>query len=187
MRSMTLIFALVSLGAPSLAAGQTTAPAGESASHRPLTVEAAAGLTTQFDPVVSGAIGYSPFRVLTLVFEAERLHVPSETTFFPNGRSERRGFTSYMFNGQARLTAPINRRLSAYGMVGFGAGTWGRDTGSRHDGGGLVGPFVGGGVRVAVRPGFSVFGSAKVGLLVGTDSDSLWGYIPIQGGVAWTF
>jgi hypothetical protein len=190
MRSVPFILAAMLALAPGLAGAQTSGTSQswrEAGAHRPLTVEAAAGLTTQADPVVSAAVGYSPFRLLTFVFEAERLHVPREITFFPNGSSERPGFTAYMFNGQARLTAPINRRVSVYGMVGLGRGVWGRDEGSRHDGGGLVGPFLGGGVRASVRPGLSVFASAKAGLLVGTDTDSLWGYLPIQGGVAWDF
>ena len=189
MRSVPFILALALALTPGLAGAQTAGSSlsQESSRHRPLTVEASAGVTTQLDPVVSAAVGYSPFRALTFVFEAERLHVPREVTFFPNGRSERSGFTSYMFNGQARVTVPINRRVAVYGMAGLGRGVWGRDEGSRHDGGGLVGPFLGGGVRASVRPGFSVFASAKMGILVGTDSDSLWGYFPIQGGVAWEF
>ena len=182
MRSVPFILVLMLALAPGLVGAQTSDQ--ESHAHRPWTVEAAAGLTTQFDPVMSAAAGFSPFRALTFAVEAERLHVPREVNVYENGFSERPGFTAYMVNGQARVTLPINRRLSAFGMVGLGAGTWDR---RGPDGGGLIQPFLGGGVRAFVRPGFSVFASAKMGLLVGTDTDSVWGYFPIQGGVGWQF
>lgn len=192
MRVVPFVLVSMLVLAPGLARAQssvTSTSLREAAEHRPWTVEAAAGLTTQADAIVSAAVGYSPIRALTFVFEVERLHVPKETTFFDNGRgvSVQSGFTSNMFNGQLRATLPVNRRLSVYGMVGMGAGTWGRDEGTRHDGGGFVGPLLGGGVRAAVRPGLSLFASMKAGLLIGTDDDSLWGYFPVQGGVAWSF
>ena len=189
MRSMALILVMLAV-APAAAGAQTRGTSlHESDRHRPWTVEGAAGLTTQADAIVSAAVGYSPLRALTFVFEAERLDVPTETTYFDNGRgiSVQSGFTSNMFNGQARVTLPISRRLSVFGMLGLGAGTWRREEGQRRDGGGFVGPLLGGGVRASVRPGLSVFASMKAGLLIGTDDDSLWGYFPIQGGLAWSF
>jgi hypothetical protein len=187
MRPVILVFALFLAVIPRSAAAQPASASAESRDHRPFIVEAGGGFTTQFDPVISAAIGYSPVRAVTFLFEAERLHVPREVNFFENGMSVRPGFTSYMFYGQVRATVPINRRVSLFGLAGFGRGVWDRNEGTGHEGGGLVGPVLGGGVRASLAPGFSMFASMKAGILVGTDTDSVWGNFPIQGGVAWQF
>ena len=78
--------------------------------------------------------------------------------------------------------------MSGYAAFGIGAGAWrsnvDRDF-DRRDSGPLYAANVGGGVRVRMRRNLSVVADARLALSV--DVESVIGYVPIRGGLAWDF
>src|SRR5687767_10664918 len=123
--ALSLIFALSPglLAAQTLGGGQA-APARNSGPAR-LTLEGAAGLTLQRGYVQSAAAGFSPVPWLTLLVQGERFHVPTRVSYFQNGSSVSRGFTTLVLGGEVRVTAPMSPRVSVYTGLGMGAGRWG--------------------------------------------------------------
>jgi hypothetical protein len=157
------------------------------------TLEGAAGSTLGDGPVVSISGGVSPSPWVMLLAEGEVFHVPSQHRTFVtsdgyHGASVRRGFTTYVFGGEMRIGAPVGRRVTPYGAVGMGIGTWRSNVDQyspRRDGGRIVTVHAGGGVRVALRRHLSLIADARWTL--GVSYDSVIGYVPIKGGLAWDF
>ena len=192
MLAKTLAFSLIFALTPALLAAQTLgggqpAPARNSGPAR-LTLEGAAGLTLQRGDVQSASAGFSPVPWLTLLVQGERFHVPTRVSYFQNGSSISRGFTTLVLGGEVRVTAPMSARVSVYTGLGMGAGRWGSNVNEhfqRRDRGPVRAVYLGGGVRVRMRGNLSAVVDARLAIAGG--GESVIGYVPIRGGLAWDF
>ena len=189
----TVVFSLVLALMPGLLAAQTLPGGYPAASARDTrtakgTLEGTAGLTSRGDYVQSASVGFSPAPRVTLLVQGERFHVPTRYRTFANGSSISRGFTTFVLGGEVRVGVPTSGRVSGYVALGMGAGAWGSnvDQYSRErDSGPVVAANAGGGVRIRVRRNLSVVADARLALSVA--GESVFGYVPIRGGLAWDF
>ena len=200
MRGTAVAVSLLFLLAPNVVTGQTSiaapAPSGAGGAgnegRERLSLQVAAGplLTLSGGAnVLSAAFGYSPASRLELLLNMERSHVPFQLTRFPDGYSVSRGGTLMFVSGELRFAFLPASRVSPFALVGAGGGV-SRPTVNeyfpdrvRND---LRVLYVGGGVRVPLRRGFSLLGDARCILgLEGYDGVlALW---PIRVGLAWRF
>ena len=152
------------------------------------TLEGTAGLTPWGGYVQSASVGFYVAPWVTLLVQGERFHVPTRHRTFVNGSSISRGFTTLVLGGEARVGVPLSGRVSGYVALGIGAGAWGShvDQYSRErDSGPVVAANAGGGVRIRMRRKLSVVADARFALAVA--GESVLGYVPIRGGLAWDF
>jgi hypothetical protein len=187
----TVVFSLVLALMPGLLAAQTL-PGGYPARGTRTakgTLEGTAGSTFQGGYVQSASVGFSPAKWVTLLVQGERFHVPTRYRTFVNGGSSiTRGFTTLVLGGEVRVGIPTSRRVSGYVALGMGRGAWGSnvDQYSRErDSGPVVAANAGGGVRIRMRRNLSVVADARLALAV--VGESVLGYVPIRGGLAWDF
>ena len=139
---------------------------------------------------VAAAFGFSPLPGLDLVVNVERDQLPSRReTFSSGGFSVSRGGTLTLVSGEVRASLFPPNRVSPYVLAGIGAGV-SRPTVNdlfpdpvEND---LRAAYVGGGVRVPIRSGFSVFGEARAMLAV-EGGDGIMGVLPLRAGVWWRF
>ena len=167
------------------------APSERGGGLRP-TLEATAGATTGGGFVASVSAGVAPASWLMLLVQGESFHEPTRhSTWIADqgyGTSATRGFTTFVLGGEVRVIAPGARRVVPYVALGIGAGTWQSNVDeyfSRRDRGPIVTGQAGGGVRIPLRRHLSLVADARFAL--GVSSDSVIGYVPIRGGVAWDF
>src|SRR5690606_1176097 len=86
-------------------------------------VQAAAGPTLiDSGHTLSAAVGYSPTSWLELLLNAERAHVPLETTQHSGGYSITRGGTRSYISVEARFSPLPEARVSPFAMTGVGGG-----------------------------------------------------------------
>lgn len=193
MNPKAVVFSLVLALMPGRLAAQTLPGAYPAASARDTrtakgTLEGTAGLTSRGDYVQSASVGFSPAPWVTLLVQGERFHVPTRYQTFVNGSSISRGFTTLVLGGEVRVGVPTSGRVSGYVALGIGAGAWGSNVDrhfSRRDSGPVCSANVGGGVRVRMRRNLSVVADARLALTVA--GESVIGYMPIRGGLAWDF
>jgi hypothetical protein len=136
------------------------------------------------------SFGYTPWRALTLLVNVERDHVPTRRRSYPDGYSVTRGGTLTTVSGELRYTVPVGERVLSYGLVGRGAGR-------SHPNVSDIFPnrvtrtadvlYVGGGVRVPLRPPLAVFVDAKFLIHVDREGEGLGAMLPIRAGVTWRF
>ena len=138
---------------------------------------------------VAAGAGFSPHRLLTLVFTVDRTHVESRTTRYPDGFSSFRGGTLYLGAAELRV-APFGRdRIRPYGLAGLAAGisrpnvnaTF-RDRVTNH----VAGIFFGGGIHIPVTAQFSLFADGRL-LVGGEGRDGMVAVLPIRAGASWRF
>ena len=173
-------------GQPSITAG---APSdGESDERARLSLQVAAGPMLTLvggGNVLSAAFGYSPASRLELLVNVERNQVP----FQLYGSSATRGGTLTFASGELRLALLPKDRVSPFVIAGAGRGVSRPNVNAtfpdpvRND---LRVLYVGGGVRVPLRRGFSLMGDARC--LLGLEGyDGVLGIWPVRAGVAWRF
>jgi hypothetical protein len=138
---------------------------------------------------VSAAFGFSPLANLDLVVNIERDQLPFRRDSFSDGFSVTRGGTLTLVSGEVRASLFPPDRVSPYVLAGIGAGV-SRPTVNdvfpdpvEND---LRAGYVGGGVRVPLRNGLSVFGDARAMLAV-EGGDGIMGVLPVRAGVTWRF
>lgn len=114
---------------------------------------------------LSAAFGFSPISHLDLVVNVERDHLPFQRETFTGGYSITRGGTLTTVSGEVRASLFPPHRVSPYGFAGMGGGV-SRPTVNEafptpleND---LRAVYFGGGVRVPVRGGLTIFGDARV-------------------------
>lgn len=137
---------------------------------------------------LSGSFAYSLTPRLSVLAEAERLHIPTDVTLHESEYGATRGGTQRFVSGQVRLTLLPDRGVSPYVFGGMGFGTSRPNVNElfpdpvTND---LRVVFAGGGIRVRVGARFTVLGDARFTLAAENDDVSLW--VPVRVGLAWLF
>jgi hypothetical protein len=138
---------------------------------------------------LSAAFGFSPVSRVDLMVNVERDHLPFQRETFSDGLSITRGGTLTSVSGEVRASVFPPHRVSPYGLAGIGGGV-SRPTVNdafpdpvKND---LRVVYFGGGLRVPIRSGLSVFGDARA-MLTLEGGDGILGVWPVRAGVAWRF
>ena len=170
------------------AAGQTPDSAGRGPDR--FIVQLGAGPLLQSGGYnLSAAFGVSPASRLDLLLNVERNYLPFKRQTFGDGYGLTRGGTLMAVSGEVRVSFLPPHRVSPYGFAGLGGGV-ARPTVNdvfpaevKND---LRIVYFGGGVRVPLRGGFSVFGDARAMMALEGD-DGIMGIWPVRAGGAWRF
>jgi hypothetical protein len=175
-----VVVAVLSFLAPAIAAGQGVSIQGAAGSNIDL------GGNTQ-----AISVGVAAGRRVEFLVSGERIHVPTKVTQFPNGSSATRHGTSTFVSGEVRFLPLTFERISPYALAGLGAGKTRLNVNDI-----FPNPvtnntrlmFFGGGLRVPVTDGLSVFGDLRLVLQVEDAGDGgLFLFAPVRGGIAWRF
>ncbi len=192
MRGMAVAVSLLFVLIPKVATSQTSAaPAAAPDTGREgrerLSLQVAAGPTLTLvggGNVLSAAFGYSPASRLELLVNVERNHVP-----FQMYGSSTRGGTMTFVSGEVRLALLPTDRVAPFVMAGAGRGASRPNVNTAfpdrvtND---LRVLYIGGGVRVPLRRGFSLLADARC--MLGLEGyDGVLGIWPVRAGVAWRF
>ena len=187
-RNFTVAPLLLLLLSPKVVTGQTPDTAGAGLDRFSLQV-GAGPLLNRGGHTLSAAFGFSPISRVDLVVNVERDHLPFQRDTFSDGFGITRGGTLTSVSGEVRASVFPPHRVSPYGFAGIGGGV-SRPTVNatfpnpvEND---LRVVYVGGGVRVPIRNGLSVFGDARAMLTV-EGGDGLFDGWPVRAGVAWRF
>lgn len=187
-RSLTVAPLLLLVLSPQVGTGQTQDRAGAGFDRFSLQV-GAGPLLNSGGHTLSAAFGFSPISRLDLVVQVERNHLPFQRDTFSDGFSITRGGTLTAVSGELRASVFPPDRVSPYGLAGIGGGV-SRPTVNdafpdpvEND---LRVVYFGGGVRVPIRNGVSVFGDARA-MLALEGGDGIMGVWPVRAGVAWRF
>lgn len=184
--AVSLLFGLV----PNPATGQTSIAAsapsgtGHEGGER-LTLQVAGGPTlSDRGKILSAAFGYSPASRLELLLNIEcsyrALHLE------PSNRGYSGGGGLMFASGELRLALRPPDRVSPFAVAGAGGGVSRPDVDVTHGSSNLFVVYVGGGVRVPLRRGFSLFGDARIIIDV-ENEDRVSRVWPVRAGVAWRF
>lgn len=187
-RALTVAVLLFLVILPSVVTGQTPDTARPGLDR--FTLQVGAGpLLKSGGHTLSAAFGFSPISRLDLVVNIERDHLPFQRETFSGGYSITRGGTLTSVSGEVRASVLPPHRPSPYGFAGIGGGV-SRPTVNdefptpvEND---LRVVYFGGGVRVPIRGGLTVFGDARAMLALEGD-DGLLGIWPVRAGLAWRF
>lgn len=187
-RILTVAPLLLLLLSPRVAASQT--PEAQPPELGRFSVQVSGGpLLKSGGHTVSAAFGFSPISRVDLVVSVERAHLPFQRDTFGDVFSITRGGTLTAVSGEVRASVFPPHRVSPYGVAGIGGGV-SRPTVNdafpdpvEND---LRVVYFGGGVRVPLRGGLSVFGDARA-MLALEGSDGISGVWPVRAGVAWRF
>lgn len=151
----------------------------------------ASGGPTVSDAGHSVAIGagFSPHRVLTLVFAFERTHLESRTKSYPDGFSSFRGGTLYLGSAELRVVPFGRARVGPYGLAGLFTGV------SRPNVNVIfpnrvtnfsAGMFLGGGIHMPLNERFTVFADGRM-MVGGEGREGMVAVLPIRAGASWRF
>lgn len=187
-RALTVEILLLLLFIPYVATGQT--PDSSRPGLDRFSVQLGAGpLLNSGGHTLSAAFGFSPISRLDFVVNVERDHLPFKEESFGGSFSRTRGGTFTTVSGEVRASVLPPHRASPYGFAGIGVGE-SRPTVNdafpdpvRND---LRVMYFGGGLRVPIRGGLSVFGDARA-MLALEGGDGLMGIVPVRVGLAWRF
>lgn len=179
---MLCVATLLSLGLPALAAAQGTG--GLFSLQGAVGANANVGGHTQ-----SLSLGVSPGEHVTVLLNAERIHMPTEINEYPGGFSATRGGTTTFVSGEVQVNARFGR-VAPYVLAGAGAGRSRLNVNDR-----FPDPvtntatllFVGGGIRVPATAHLSVFADTRFTLQVEHEHDGLFLFVPVRAGLAWRF
>jgi hypothetical protein len=133
--------------------------------------------------------GFSPHSRITLVFNFERTHLASQTSWADGVFSSFRGGTMFLATGEVRFVPLGRNRLGPYGLAGVAAGL------SRPNVNDIFRErvthyaqaiFFGGGVHVPVGERTTVF--ADVRIMAGVEGrEGMIAAAPVRAGIAWRF
>ena len=173
---------------PVVAAGQARDTSGPALDR--LSLQIAAGPLLQSGGYnVSAGFGFSPISRLDLLVSVERDHLPFQRDTFGGSTSITRGGTFTAVSAELRASVLPPDRLSPYGFAGIGGGkarptvNESFPTPVEND---LRIVYFGGGLRVPMRAGLSIFGEARAMLALEGD-EGLMGVWPVRAGLAWRF
>jgi hypothetical protein len=197
MRQVAAAIAVFCLFAPRAAAGQTSAARSErivtaQEERDRLSVQVAAGPMVTLvggGSVLSAAFGYSPTSRLELIVNVERNHLPFQSTNIAGGSGATRGGSMMFASGEVRFTFLPTTRVLPFVMAGAGRGVSRPNVNDsfpnpiEND---LRVLYLGGGVRIPLRHGFSLLSDARC--MLGLEGyDSVLGVWPVRAGLAWRF
>jgi len=172
---------------PSVAAGQPAAASESTSEGRErLTVQIAAGPTlVDRGRVISIAFGYLPASRLELLLNTEVDRMSLRFERFRGANTAVRGGAMSLVSVETRVALRPPDRVSPFALVGIGGGVSRPrlpERGSKD----MVALSAGGGVRVPLRPGFSLW--TDVRMIYEVDNEDgvsrIW---PVRAGVAWRF
>jgi hypothetical protein len=138
---------------------------------------------------VAAGAGFSPHRLLTLVFAFDRTHLESRTKYYPDGFSNFRGGTLYLGSAELRVVPFGRARIGPYGLGGFFTGV------SRPNVNGTfrnrvtnfaAGMFIGGGIHIPVNERFTVFADGRM-MVGGEGREGMVAVLPVRAGASWRF
>ena len=188
-RSLTVAPLLLLLLSPQVVTSQTPDTGRAELGRFSLQVGAGPLLNSGGGHTLSAAFGFSPISRVDLVVNVERDHLPFQRDTFSDGFSITRGGTLTWVSAEVRASVFAPHRVSPYGLAGIGGGV-SRPTVNdafpdpvEND---LRVAYFGGGVRVPIRNGLSVFGDARA-MLALEGGDGIMGVLPVRAGVAWRF
>jgi hypothetical protein len=125
-----------------------------------------------------------------VVINAERSHVPTDVTFFPDGYSATRGATTRFVTGEFRYLPVTYRRLSPYIIAGIGRGVSRPNVNAffpdpvEHD---VTLVFPGFGAQVGLTGHLSAFADLRFMFQSRAGEPDAGGFGPVRGGLAWRF
>ena len=175
--------------APRVVTGQTpdAAPSGLDR----FTLQVGAGpLLQSGGHTMSAGFGFSPISRLDLMVNVERDQLPFQRETFSGGYSSiTRGGTLTTVSGELRASLLPPHRISPYGFAGLGTGR-SRPTVNEF----FPDPvenelqvvYFGGGLRVPLRGGLTLFGDARA-MMALEGNDGILGVWPVRAGLAWRF
>ena len=175
--------AVLSFAAPVVAAGQEAGPR--------FSVQGAFGSHIN----VSGnsqslSVGFSPEERVTVLVSAERMHLPTDIRRYEHGYGATRGGTTTFISGEVRVSPFTFKGVSPYVLAGGGRGTARTNVHElfpdpvAHDAALM---FTGGGVRVPVAGHLSAFADMRFVLQLDRSEAGVFLFLPVRGGLAWTF
>ena len=189
MRTMVVTASVLFGLVPTLAAGQTStaasAPsdAGREGRER-LTLQVAGGPTlSDGGKVLSAAFGYSPASRLELLLNIECSNRSLQSE--PANRGYSGGGGLMFASGELRLALRPADRVSPFAVAGVGGGVSRPDVDVAHGSSNPLVVYFGGGARVPLRRGVSLFGDARI--VIVEDEDRVPRVWPVRVGVAWRF
>lgn len=183
-----MISAALLLLIPTMASGQ--APDTASPRLDQFSVQAGAGPLLRSDGyTLSAAFGFSPLSRLDLIVSVERSQLPFTRDTFSNRYSVTRGGTLMSIGGEVRASLLPPHRVSPYGFAGIGGGV-SRPTVNDEFPSAVKNElrlvYFGGGLRVPIGNGLTVFGDARA--MLGLEgNDGIMGLWPVRAGLAWRF
>ncbi len=125
-----------------------------------------------------------------VVVNAERSHVPTDVTFFPDGYAATRGATIRFVTGEFRYVPITYKRLSPYVVAGIGRGVSRPNVNQffpvavTHD---VMLAFPGFGARVRLAEHLDAFADIRL-MFVSRPGEPDAGVLgPLRGGLAWRF
>ena len=138
------------------------------------------------------SVGVLPMDRVGFLVSAERLHIPTEVTQYPDGYSIRRGSSSTFVSGELRFPFASSRRVSPYALAGGGRGKWRQNVNAQFPGPGASGDatliFAGGGVRVPLTDHLSAFADLRFVLQFDKDTeDGFYPFYPLRAGLSLRF
>jgi hypothetical protein len=188
-RSLAVAPLLLFFLSPRVVAGQTLDTASAELDRFSLQVGAGPLLNSGGGHTVSAAFGFSPISRVDLVVNVERDHLPFRRDTFSDGFSVTRGGTLTFVSGEVRASVFPPHRVSPYGLAGIGGGVSRPTVNAAFPDpveNALQVVYFGGGVRVPIRNGLSVFGEGRAMLGV-EGNDGILGVLPLRAGIAWRF
>jgi hypothetical protein len=184
MRVMAAAIAVLCVFVPCVATGQTATGADH------FSLQLAGGPTLKGGGnVLSAAFGYAPVSRLELLLNVERTHLPFEIRRYADGYGITRGGTMTFASGELRLALLPTDRVSPFVVVGAGGGV-SRPTVNAEFPNAVTNRlrvlYFGGGVRVPLPRGFSVWGDVRP-MLALEHYDTVMAVWPVRAGVTWRF
>lgn len=179
MRIVPGVLAILVLAAPAVARAQSFDLHG-------------AGGPTITDPghSLTAGVGFSLTSRVTFTVDIERTHLPSQFDVHDRGFSATRGGTLTVGVPALRVSLFPSDRVGPYALAGLAVGVSQpnvNDTFPTPVTNSVIGPFFGGGLQVPLGDRLTLFTDLRMMLVVGTDSEELYGVAPIRVGVAWRF
>jgi hypothetical protein len=138
---------------------------------------------------VAAGAGFSPHRLLTLVFSFDRTHLESRTTTYPGGFSYFRGGTLYLGSAELRVLPFGRARIGPYGLGGFFTGISRPNVNVNFRNpitNFAAGMFIGGGIHIPVNEQFNVFADGRM-MVGGEGREGMVAVLPVRAGVSFRF
>jgi hypothetical protein len=138
---------------------------------------------------VSAGFGFSPISRVDLIVNVERNHLPFQRETFTDGFSVTRGGTLTSVNAELRASVLPPHRVSPYGFAGIGGGVSRPTVNDAFPDpveNKLRVVYFGGGLRVPIGSGLTIFGDARATLAL-EGVEGIMGIWPVRAGLAWRF